>query len=293
MPIIDQAEWEYRQLKLSQLVPYPAQDYFFADTTMPSEDAMFQESLKSGQRDPIHVMPPKNAAGLPPYTVLDGHRRKKGLMANGETHGKVVIRHDLVGADAATVELVFLDFSGHRNLDTIDQARIALRRFQIEKNRPRGEVHPWEESEARDRVGKAIGMTGRNLGRYFRVLLAPLEVQNAVRDGKLALVAGEKVSWLSKDQQAKIAERIRAGEKAKDVVAVYVASSNGRHKKAEDGFVGLVKFLERALADLEDRPDEIYRLTIKQHAPLLKRGQRFFARLLAEGRKKPGSLTGM
>lgn len=118
-PITDPTKWEYRRLKLNQLVTYAAQDYFHANTTKPIEDEALQQNLKSGQRDPIHVMPPKNAAGLPPYTILDGHRRKKGMMANGEVRCKGVIRHDLVDADAATMEGIFLDFSDHRNLHPI------------------------------------------------------------------------------------------------------------------------------------------------------------------------------
>ena len=164
--------------------------------------------------------------------------------------------------------------SNRRHLHLIDEARIALRLFEIEKKRPRGELKPGDEHEARNRVGKAIGMSGRNLGRYFRLGLTPVEVQNAVRNGKLALVIGEKVSWLPKEQQAEIAERIRGGEKAKDVVAEYISKRNGRHRKAGDAFSCFLKNLAAVLNDLDDRPTEIYRPTIKQNTPLLKRGQR-------------------
>ena len=294
MSVTDQSKWEYRRLRLRLLVPYPAQDYFYTNTTTPVEDDAFQRALKSGQRDPIHVMPPKNAANLPAYTILDGRRRATALEANGEKEANVVVRHDLVGAERDTIEAVFLEFNcDRRQLHPLDKARIALRRFEIEKRRPRGGLRPIDEQEARDRVGKAIGMSGRNLQRYFRLLLTPREVQDAVRDGKLALVVGERVSWLSKDKQAEIAERIRAGEKAKDVVAGYLKPRSARHKHATAAFNRFVNHLKAALADMEDRPDEVYRLTLKENTPLLQRGRQLLTKLMAEGRKKPSSIANL
>ena len=170
---------------------------------------------------------------------------------------------------------------------------MVLRLYEIEKGRPRGQLRRSDEGEARDRVAKVVGMTGRNLQRYFRLLLAPLEVQNAVRDGRLALVVGERVSSLSKQQQAQIAERIRGGEEVKDVVSGYVASHNGRHRHATAGFKSFRKHLEAALADLEDRPDDIYRREINESLPLLERGKRLLTALIREGKKKFVDISGL
>ncbi len=75
------------------------------------------------------------------------------------------------------------------------------------------------------------------------------------------------------------------------MVAGYMKSRNGRHKKAVDGFHRFLKDIERALDDLEDRPHEVYRLTIRANAALLDRGRQFITKLMAEGRKKPGSVA--
>ena len=236
-------------------------------------------------------MPPGNGAGLAPYTNLDGHRRVAALEANGSKHVNAVLRHDLADADESAVEAIFLQFNlNRRHLHQIDKVRIALRQYQIEKGRPRGEVRPWDESEARDRVGKAIGMSGRNLCHYFRLLLTPLEVQNSVKDGKLALVLGEKVSWLAKQQQAEIAERIRGGENPKDVVCAYVASRNGQHKEATAAFRVLVKHLGADVADLEGRTDKIHRDEIREALPLFDRVAQLLRSLRREA-KKPTTET--
>ena len=280
---------ERQRLKLKVLHPHPLQASYYSPTSK-DEDDRFVEALRPGQRDAIVVVPIKGKPGH--YVIFDGHRRVWAAGVLGWDGLIAIIRWDLADADDSVIESEFLQYNlNRRHLHQIDRARIALRQFQIQKKRPRGEVRPWDEHEARERVGKAIGMCGRNLSRYFRLLLAPLEIQNAVRDGKLALVLGEKASWLTKQQQDEIAGRIRAGENAKQVIRDYITPADGRHRKAEDAFVGFAKDLERALADLEDRPDQVYRVTLKEHTPLLDRGRKLLTKLIAEGRKKPGSLA--
>ena len=279
-----------QRLKIKLLLSHPLQSTFYSQTTKDENDRFVEDLRQHGQRDAIVVVPVKGKPRR--YMILDGHRRVWAFGVVGWDGIEAIIRYDLADADEAQVEAEFLQYNlNRRHLHQIDRARIALRQFQIEKGRPRGVVRPVDEREARDRVGKVMDMSGRNLSRYFQLLLAPLEVQNAVRDGELGLVAGEKVARLPKEGQAEIAERLRAGEQAKDVVAAYMKSRNGRHQKAADGFFRLLKDIERALDDLEDRPHEVYRLTIKENTPLLERGRQLITKLMAEGRKKPGSIA--
>jgi ParB-like chromosome segregation protein Spo0J len=156
--------------------------------------ALAEDIRRNGLRNPPEVLP-KNRAGYPPDTLVAGHMRAKALLLNGETEVEVIVKYDLADADEATIEKCFLeDNLNRRHMDMLSKARVALRRFEIEKKRPRGGLRPFEEREARDRVGKATRTGGRNLSRYFRVLKTPPEVQNAFRAGKLALVVAEKVA---------------------------------------------------------------------------------------------------
>jgi hypothetical protein len=110
-------------------------------------------------------MPPKNRAGLPPNTKLDGHRRARLLTELGEEEADVVVRHDLADADRATVDMVFYDFAlGRRNSHPIDLARMVIRKYELEKGRPRGGLKRHDEAEARDRVGKKPTATGSTNG---------------------------------------------------------------------------------------------------------------------------------
>jgi len=286
-------EPERRRLKLSQLKDYPLQSLTYGPTST-DEDERLKDVLRTGHYDPLHVMPAHNRAGLPANTILDGHRRA-GLLADLDLDAaEVVVRHDLADADRATVDTVFYDFAlGRRNSHPLDLARMVVRKYEIEKRRPQGGLKLCDEAEARDRVGRVIGMSGRNLQRYFRLLLTPVEVQAAVRDGHLPLVMGERVEGLSKQQQAEIAKRIANGEKPKAVVCEYFETGNCRHHKASDALSCFVKDMERALVDLGDRADKIYCLTLKEHTPVLNRARQLITKLISGGRKKPGDMTAL
>jgi ParB/RepB/Spo0J family partition protein len=281
---------EQQGLKLEVLHTHPLQAIYYPQTSQDDDVRLVKDLREHGQRDALVVVPMQDKPGQ--YLILDGHRRVSAARSLGWSDIAAIIRHDLADADKDTVEAEFLRYNlNRRQLHPLDKARVVLRQFEIEKRRPRGGLRASDEQEARDRVGKAIGMSGRHLSRLFRLLLTPLEIQNAYKHKKLPLVLGEKVSWLSKEQQAEIAQRIGGGENAKAVVGEYIESTNGRHKHATDAFGCFAKNLEKALADLEDRPDSVYRVTLKEHTPLLKRGQQLLSSLIVEGRKKPGSIA--
>ena len=145
--------------------------------------------LHTGRYDPLHIMPPHNKAGLPANTLLDGHRRARLLQDLGIDTAEVIVRHDLVNAERAVVDMAFYDFAlGRRNSQPLDLARMVMDRYEIEKNRPRQRFGWRDYEETRDHIGKVLRMSGHNFGRYYNVLLGPREVQDAFRDKRLKLV---------------------------------------------------------------------------------------------------------
>jgi hypothetical protein len=164
---------------------------------------------------------------------------------NGETEAEVLVRYDLSQASVEEIEREFLEENqNRRHLDPLAKARVALRLYEIERGKPRGSRRPDEEAEMRDRVGKAIGMSGRHLARYLRVLQTPLEVQNAFRAGQVSLVAAEKVADLKPAAQAKLAKRIADGESAKKVISDAVQAKRSSTARS-DGVVA--EFVRAAL----------------------------------------------
>ncbi|MEI8371657.1 MAG: hypothetical protein WCJ35_02365 [Planctomycetota bacterium] len=282
-------EPEHAQRKLAQLREYPLQTRTYSPTSV-DEDERLKAVLRTGCYDPLHVMPPHNKAGLPADTLLDGHRRARLLRELGMDEAQVVVRHDLINAERPVVDMTFYDFAlGRRNSQPLDLARMVMDRYEIEKNRPRKKFLSGDYQDTRDRIGKVLGMSGRNFDRYFNVLLCPREIQDAVcevdRRKRLNLIPAARVAGLKPEQQQDIAARIRAGENPKTVVAAYFAASTGRHKKASAAFMSAVKHLKAVVLDLKGRTDKIYRKDLKDQLPLFDQVAGLLASLKMEAKK--------
>lgn len=271
-----------KRMPLRTLCPNPLQHHF-ANTSTAEQDAALAADLRArGQQEPIQVMPPKNSASLPPYSVLDGHRRAAALQANGETEADVIIRHDLADADIKTIEGEFLNFNmKRRQLNPVDYVRLEQRLHVLQVGHSSGTLLPDEKAKFRDRIAKQLNMTSRNASRYVRLVQTPIEVQQAVRDGYLSLVAGEKVSDLNRSQQAEIAERIQAGESAKSVVAEFVGAGNGKHQRPVQALEAFAKSLRRGLDDLDGRLDRISDRAVDAHRSVLTAAHSVISKLLA------------
>src|SRR5262245_32828446 len=204
--------------KLSDLHDHPLQGCFYGGLSEYDLKELAADIRRSrGLKEPIEVLP-ENRAGLPKDTIVSGHQRRRALLLNGETESAVLVRYDLATAKKATIEGEFLRANqNRRHLDALSKARGGLRLFEIEKGRPPGSLSPRDEAEGRDRVGNILGMSGRNLQRYFSILKAPLVVQKAFQEKALTLVEAAKVGDLSPEDQTAIAFRLQAGEPAKEV----------------------------------------------------------------------------
>ena len=152
-----------------------SQAEFYADLPQQQLQALADSIRTHGLREKIQVMPARNKAGLPADSILDGHQRRAAFLMLGQTSTKVVVRYDLLQCDANEVEEEYLSFNAdRRHMDTLSLASIALRRFELEKSRPRGELGMYEQEEARDRIAKLFRLgSGRTASRYWRVLKTP------------------------------------------------------------------------------------------------------------------------
>lgn len=247
---------EIESRRLADLVPHPEQGAYNDPLSADALSRLVASIVSEGLRERPHVLP-ANSAGLPKNTLLDGHCRVAALKELGHKSVEVVVRYDLAGADRATIEAQFLAFNGDRkHHDQLTRARVALRRFEIERGRSRGELSADEYPEARDRVGRVIGMSGRNLARYMRVLATPDEVQQAFRERRLSLVEAEAVDGLDAAARIAIADRLRAGEPAKAVVAEFVARQPSRRHPVEV-FSAWVGRAAKGAADLDRQLDDV------------------------------------
>ena len=93
------------------------------------------------------------------------------------------VRYDLAG-DESAIERRMIEANLHRRqLDALDRVRLARRMLEIEERREPGGLSQYDEQDLRDRIGEALGMSGRNVQRYLNILNAPMEVQRAHSEG--------------------------------------------------------------------------------------------------------------
>jgi hypothetical protein len=265
--------------KLTALKDFPLQADYFDPLPEDMRRALADDIRRNGLKNPIEILP-KNRAGFPANTIIRGHNRRDALIFNKEIETKVLVKYDFADADAVTIERYYLeDNVNRRQLDRLAMARTGLRLFEIEKKRSKGSMADGKNDDARDRVAKILGVSGRNLSRYFSILRGSVEVQNAFRQGKLSLIAAGQVGLLSAKERERIAQQIRAGEDPKTVVQSYLPKKNRRHTNAADPIRAFVEVLQRALEDLDERTDGCP--VLPEWVPVLEQAQEAIAAVLA------------
>jgi ParB-like chromosome segregation protein Spo0J len=271
-----------RQVK--DLRPYPRQADFFHD--IPKRDLLsIVQGLKQGIVHPIEVLP-KNRAGLPPNTILRGHQRLRAYKLIGAVEIDVLVRYDLADADENTIEREFLvDNVYRRHLDKLGLARVTLRLIQLRRAHPERRLQGAEEEEARDEIGKVIGMSGRNLQRYWNVLRSPREIQEAFRAGQLTLVQAARVAGLSTAEQSEIADAIRAGATPRQAVATLPAPRTTKQESVNNVFNRLTRELERDLQALDGQIARLDPSRLSPSVPLLKKGRMLLRKLIEQAQQ--------
>jgi len=235
--------------RLSDLIEHPLQKVYSDGLSEKALKDLTASIEKLGLLDKIQGVP-ANVPGIPADTILDGHMRLLGLRRLGHEETTVLVRYDLVEADEWEVEAAFLACNANRqHRGAVLQARAALRMFEIEKKRPIAELGSDALGEARDRVGAVIGMSGRNLSRYFRLLRTPIEIQNAFRAGEVRLVVAERVADLDLRSQTRLAKRIRELD-----IALAKAPDPGSKKAIRDRKVKVRAIISETLPPLVAQP---------------------------------------
>ncbi len=239
---------------LADLLPYPKQREFFDDAEGPEFDNLVKDIKQRGLQQLPEILP-ENQAGLPPNTILLGHRRIRALIKLGYVEYEVVVRYDLAEASPETIEEEFLkDNLARRHQSRLSLARIYKRLLEIERagrkpefTRRGTEIHQRPlDVETRDLIGKQFGVSGRTLDRWCRVLELPLEIQQAVENDRLPITVGDRLASLKPSVQEKIAAAIRDGLAPRKAVAKYKPKAR-RIADANKIIDDLIKALKKGL----------------------------------------------
>lgn len=164
------------------------------------DDAKMQETVESVKRYGI-LMPgivrPYPGDG---YEVVAGHRRWRACELAGLDEMPVIIRD--LDDDAATVIMVDTNIQREDILPS-EKAKAYKMKYEAMKHQgSKGDKHTADE------VGEAAGESGRTVQRYIRLAELVDELLEYVDENKIPMVIGEKLSYLSKEQQAWIVDAI-------------------------------------------------------------------------------------
>jgi ParB/RepB/Spo0J family partition protein len=285
-PAINNIVRNVQRARIECLHPHPQQGMIYECLSPGDLQALAENLSREGQHQPVDVLPSNNNSGLPGGTIVDGHNRVAAAKLLGWTDIVVRVRWDLQNATPDAIESAYLEANLHRRqLHPLDKAAVAIRLFEIERKKPHGSIaHGSDECDARDRVGKAVGLSGRHLQRLFRVLLTPRPVQRAVRDGHLPIVVGEKVEGLGAEKQKQLAAEIAAltdPAETKGIVARFLGNPSGRHRKASDAIAAFSKAIDKVISDLSGRANKVPTATINKHLPSLRRAQKVIQQWIA------------
>ncbi|MDP6556934.1 MAG: ParB/RepB/Spo0J family partition protein [Pirellulaceae bacterium] len=230
---------------LDCLKPHPRQAEMFWDQSDDEIKLLAADMDANGLLQPVEIT--KDG------TIICGHGRVRAAKLLGWETIHCIIRDDLEEEGETAIERRMIDDNlNRRQLDPLQVARCCRRVKELERQVGPGELSCGAKVDLRDRIGKRLGMSGRNLDRYLRVLDTPPAVQRAVSEGRLPLAMAGKVAGMKDELQSKISLRIESGEPPKAVVEGFIIASR-RKPALGDAFNRFVKHLECGVAELRGR----------------------------------------
>ena len=175
----------YTTVALSQLHPFKNHPFKVLD------DEKMQETVESviqhGVIQPGIVRPCADG-----YEVVAGHRRWRACELAGKPDMPVIIRD--LDDDAATVLMVDTNMPS-------EKARAYKMKYEALKHQgSKGDKH------TADVVGEKAGDSGRTVQRYIRLASLINGLLDLVDTGKIAMIAGERLSYLKLEEQEMVME---------------------------------------------------------------------------------------
>jgi ParB-like chromosome segregation protein Spo0J len=242
---------DVRKWKIKDLKPHPRQAELFPDLPMPLLRDLAQDMQARGQQNPAEI--------LPDGTIVCGHQRRRAAELNGWEEIDVWVNHELAaqGEQAVEQRLIEDNIVG-RKLDRLDQVRCYRRLVEMAPDTPTEQRRRHQEGRLRDVIGDRLGISGRTLERYLRVLDTPAEVQDAFRAGRISLVNASKVAGLPQEAQQQLAEDLRAGTDPRQAVAARLAGRTPA--PADAAFVPFLQGLARRVRALQPHAGQIKNL---------------------------------
>ena len=179
-----------------ELYPFENHPYRVVDDTKMDE---LVESIKdNGVLEPAIVR--KRSAGG--YEIISGHRRKRACELVGVQTMPVFIKE--LSDDEAAVMMV--DANNQRE-ELLFSEKAWAYRIKHEALKHQGKKKDINSSE---QIGMSVGESGRHIKRYIRLTYLIKGILDLVDEGKIKFLAGERLSYLDKEEQEILLQYINA-----------------------------------------------------------------------------------
>lgn len=174
-------------ISIEELYPFENHPYRVVDDTKMDE---LVESIKdNGVLEPAIVR--KRSAGG--YEIISGHRRKRACELVGIQTMPVFIKE--LSDDEAAVMMV--DANNQREELLFSEKAWA---YRIKHDALKHQGKKMDIGSA-EQIGKDVGESVRQVKRYIRLTYLIKEILDLVDDGKIKFLAGERLSYLDKEEQ--------------------------------------------------------------------------------------------
>lgn len=196
---------------ISSLKSFHLQNEVLLDSSEQDIASLVQDIRTNGLRIPLEI--------LPDGTIIDGHQRRQACKLARLKSVPCRVRHDLVDKPLEQ-EQQFLALNFHRRqLSTLDKARCIKKLREIEQERYRlGKSERPQGISLRDYVAQQLNMTGRNAERWIKVLDLPLQLQEAVEQGRLKLDYAAKLAGRDEDEWQIVLPIAERGQDCNEIV---------------------------------------------------------------------------
>lgn len=176
----------YTKVPLDRLRPFKNHPFKVLD------DEKMQETVESVMQHGV-IQPGIVRPCTDGYEVVAGHRRWRACELAGETDMPVIIRN--LDDDAATVLMVDTNIQ-RENILPSEKARAYKMKYEALKHQ--GSKGDKNTAVA---VGEKAGDSGRTVQRYIRLASLIDGLLELVDEGKVIMVAGERLSYLKQEEQ--------------------------------------------------------------------------------------------
>lgn len=235
--------------KINELKPHPRQAEQFGDISDTELRRLAANMKRWGLLVPIEI--------TPDGTIICGHQRVRAAELLGWTEIDVIVRDDLAAAGTDAILRRFLEDNDRRQLTPLQRASLIQSQWQLAQKARFQDGFEELRGALRDKVGRELKMSGRNLDRYMSALKAPVEVQKALEEHKLSLNDAARVAHLPSQKQQLIVAAIREGKKPADAVRAHLPTKPRNSVKPGGVLRGFTAAIRVALPGIRAQLTEV------------------------------------